>query len=105
MPRFLQLVALALAFLVSGAPTWIGELAEDDCAEKCANESGCPEKGCGDCSVICSSCPRTHAILPSHVVSLAPAGVDLLWISTEVGEWVPDDPVPEGVFHPPRLAG
>ena len=106
MPRVLQLVALMLAFLVSGAPTWVAELAEDDCADECADEEqdGCPDEGCGDCSVICSSCPRPHMLLSQHVVRFAPAPSCFLWISSEAGECVPDDPVPEGVFHPPRLA-
>jgi hypothetical protein len=97
------MVALVLAFVVSGAPTWIRELAEDDCAEQCADESGCPDKGCGDCSIICSACPRGHVLVPSLVASVVLASTDFDWISTETRQRVPDDPVPEGVFHPPRL--
>jgi hypothetical protein len=106
-PRFLQLVALVLVFMVSGAPAWIAELAEDDCAAKCADEEqdGCPDEGCGDCSVVCSSCPRSHVVLPSHVVRVAPGSLDFACLASEAGERVPDEPVPEGVFHPPRLAG
>lgn len=97
------MVALVLAFVVSGAPTWICELAEDDYAEECADERGCPDEGCGDCSIVCSSCPRGHVLVPSFVVSVAPASTHFAWISSEALERVPDDPVPEGVFHPPRL--
>lgn len=93
-----------LAFVVSGAPTWLGELVEDDCAQECTTDEpgGCPE-GCGNCSIVCSSCPRSHVVVPSLVASVAPVVVDFARIASEAGERLPDDPVPEGVFHPPRL--
>jgi hypothetical protein len=103
-PRFLQLVALVLAFVVSGAPAWIRELAKDDCAEECASDRSCPDDGCGDCSIVCSSCARVHVVVPSLVASAVAAPNVVTWISSEAGERVPDDPVPDGVFHPPRLA-
>jgi hypothetical protein len=99
----LPLVALVLAFVVSGAPAWIGELVEDDCAEECADSTGCPEDGCADCSILCTSCPRTHGVAP-HAAALAPAARGLAWLAGDARERVPDDPVPEGVFHPPRRA-
>lgn len=104
MPRFLPLVALVLAFVVSGAPAWIGEVLEDDCAEECADPTGCPEDGCADCSILCSSCPRTHVVAPPLAVAFAPAAGGLAWLAGDARERVPDDPVPEGVFHPPRRA-
>lgn len=107
MPRFLQLVALMLAFLVSGAGAWVAELAKDDCAEECEGDelTSCPEQGCTDCSVTCSSCPRTLALAWTHVVRVEPVSTSFGWISSEVRERVPDDPFAEGVFHPPRLVG
>ena len=95
-----------LAFVVSGAPAWVSELAKDDCAEECEGDatSSCPEQGCTDCSITCSSCPRTVALVWTHVVRLEPLHTGFAWISSEAAERVPDDPVSEGVFHPPRLA-
>jgi hypothetical protein len=97
-----QLVALVLAFVVSGAPAWISELTEDDCAEECAKR-GCSDEGCGACSIVCSSCPRAHALVPSLVPTVVRAATDFARISSESSERLPDDPVLEGVFHPPRL--
>lgn len=102
-PRFLQLVAVVLAFMVSGAPSWATELAGDDCAQKCTNESTCPDEGCGDCSIICSSCPRVHVVVPQQASVLAAFAV--AWTSHDVSERVPVGPHPDGVFHPPRDAG
>jgi hypothetical protein len=106
-PRLLQLVALTLAFLVSGAPAWAAELVRDDCGDECAGDetSSCPEQGCTDCAFTCSSCPRVIALAWTHAVRVAPVVTSFAWLTNETGERVPDDPVPEGVFHPPRLAG
>jgi hypothetical protein len=106
-PRFLQAIALVLVFVISGAPAVLAELLEDDCAERCADEdqTGCPDEGCADCSIICSSCPRTHVVAPSGANLLPTAPLAVARITTEAGQRVPTDPPPEGVFHPPRLAG
>lgn len=104
MPRFLQLVALALVFAISGAPAWIAELAGDDCAEKCSDEPRCPDEGCADCSVICSTCARTHA-LPVTRVASALFAFDVSEITFDASESVPPSPPPEDVFHPPRRIG
>jgi hypothetical protein len=101
-PRVLQLVALVLAFTVSGAPAWLSELAEDECGEKCAENCGCSVKSCRDCSIVCSACPRSHVLVPS-LVATGVEVIDFAWISSEASERVPEDPVPEGIFHPPRL--
>lgn len=92
---------------MSGAPTWVAELvAEDDCAERCASEQqgGCPDEGCADCAIVCASCPRTHFVLPSP--SLGPTAVfAMASLPCEADAREPIGPPPEGVFHPPRLAG
>jgi hypothetical protein len=105
-PRFLQLVALVLAFVVSGVPAWINEVVETVCAEECTDEGerGCSDEGCADCSIACSSCRRAPVVVPL-VASHAPAAIELSQISSELRERFPDDPIPEGVFHPPRVAG
>ena len=96
-----------LVFAISGAPAMLAELAEDDCAEKCADEgqTGCPDEGCADCSIICSSCPWTHVVAPSGANPLPAVPLSGARITTEAGQRAPADPPPEGVFHPPRLAG
>ncbi len=104
MPRFVHLIALALVFAMSGAPTWIAEAMEDDCAEECASESGCPDEGCADCSIVCSSCPRAHFVAP-QTVTLAPTPVGVSSVAHEAGKRLPQGPPPKGVFHPPRRAG
>ena len=104
-PRFLHVIALLLTFMVSGAPAWIGELAGDDCAEQCASESACPDEGCADCSIICSSCPRAHVVVPSQANRVVLASVGVSQVSDEASERLPASPPPEGVFHPPRRAG
>lgn len=105
MGRLLPLIALMLVFLTSGAPTWIAELTGDDCAEQCTDESSCPDEGCADCSVICSSCVRTHVVVPQVVAVIAPGAVAVSWLAPEVGAQMPVGPPPQGVFHPPRRAG
>jgi hypothetical protein len=128
-PRLLHLLALLLVFMMSGAPTWVSALAEGGCADergdecgcegdgncqdegghqggdKCTNDpSGCPEEGCGDCSVLCSSCPRTHLVMPSLVVRIAPVELATWWLAGEVGQRLPISPPARDVFHPPRFA-
>ena len=107
MPRFLPVIALMLIFAISGAPTWAAELLEDDCAEKCSDEEqdGCPDEGCADCSIICSSCPRAHVLVPQVVDRLFAISIETSGAAIEIGQRVPVGPPPEGVFHPPRLAG
>lgn len=107
MPRFLQLIALSLALLLVGAPSIIAEITEDDCAEECASGDGenCPDQGCADCSLVCSSCPRTHVVAPSVGAWFAPWRTAFVELSIDAAERVPVGPPPEGVFHPPRLAG
>jgi hypothetical protein len=106
-PRFLQAIALVLIFTISGVPAMLAELLEDDCAERCAGEdqTGCPDEGCADCSIICSSCPRTHVVAPSGTSPLPAISLEVARITTEARQRVPVGPPPEGVFHPPRLAG
>jgi len=107
-PRFLQLVALSLALLLVGAPTILAQLAEDDCAEECAGEQGeesCPDEGCTDCSLVCSSCPRTHVVAPTVGGWFAPWRTAIVQLSAERADTVPVGPPPQGVFHPPRIAG
>lgn len=90
---------------MSGAPAWAAELLEDDCVEKCTDEpGGCPDEGCADCSLICSSCPRAHVVVPAEQLRVVPAKLVAL-IRAGAGERVPSGPEPDGVFHPPRLAG
>jgi hypothetical protein len=103
-PRLLQLIALVLVFTISGAPKWVAELVEDDCTEECSNESQCPEEGCDDCSIICSSCPRAQ-FFPPQSASFVPRLVGVSADAHEAGERVPTGPPPKGVFHPPRRAG
>ncbi len=107
MPRSLRLLALLLVIVMSGVPAWAAELAaEDDCAERCADEQqdGCPDEGCADCVIVCSSCPRNHVVVPSPC--LRPAAVFAIEaIPKEADEREPVGPPPEGVFHPPRRAG
>jgi hypothetical protein len=100
-------VALVLVFVMSGAPAWMVELAVDDCAERCADErqDGCPDEGCADCAVVCSSCPRNHVVVPSATWRPAPAAVAVEAVFDRAMERLPVGPPPEGVFHPPRLAG
>lgn len=93
-----------MAFVISGAPMWVAELAEDNCAEECADESGCPDEGCADCSVICSSCPRAQYLAP-QTTAIVPMLVDVSAAAHDAGERVPLEPPPKGVFHPPRRAG
>jgi hypothetical protein len=106
-PRLLQVVALVMVFAISGAPAALAELSEDDCAEQCADEdqTGCPDEGCADCSIICSSCPRTHVVAASGASPLSAVLLAGVRIATEPAQRIPADPPPEGVFHPPRLAG
>jgi hypothetical protein len=106
-PRFLQAIALVLVLVISGVPAVLAEILEDDCAEKCAgtDQTGCPDEGCADCSIICSSCPRAHVVAPSGASPLPVLPLAVARITTEVGQHVPADPPLEGVFHPPRLAG
>lgn len=104
-PRFFHAIALALIFLVSGAPAWIAELTGDDCRAQCADESSCPDEGCADCSVLCSSCPRAHVVVPPQPNRFGPASVDVSQIAHEASERVPAGPPLEGVFHPPRRVG
>ncbi len=108
MPRLLQLVTLSLVLLLVGAPKVIAELVEDDRAEACAGEAGeasCPEEGCSDCSIVCSSCPRTHVVAPGVTAWFAPWRTAFVQPSPEGAERVPAGPTPKGVFHPPRVAG
>lgn len=106
MPRLVQLVAVCFAIVMAGAPTWLAELAGDDCAEVCASDEaagGCEEQGCADCSIVCSSCPRPHTLLP-HTAAAAPmAMVTFLEDAVPPSERVPVGPPPRGVFHPPRV--
>ena len=104
MPRFLHVFALVMAFIASGAPTWISELAEDDCAVECSDESSCPDEGCADCSIICSSCPRSHVVAPQTTM-VVPMPINVSAVAHEASERWPLEPPPEGVFHPPRRAG
>lgn len=104
MPRFLQVLALVMTFIVMGAPAWVAEILEDDCTEECSDESQCPGEGCGDCSIICSSCPRSHYTTP-QTVTLSPSSVEVSAIAHETRERFPLEPPPKGVFHPPRRAG
>ena len=104
----LQLIALSLALLLVGAPTIFAEVIEDDCAEECAREQGeksCPDQGCTDCSLVCSSCPRTHLVAPTVGAWFAPWRTASVLLSPEGAERVPSGPSPQGVFHPPRIAG
>ncbi len=108
MPRVLQLVALSLALLLVGAPTILAEIVEDDCAEECAGEQGeerCPDEGCTDCSIVCSSCPRTHVVAPGVSGWFAPWRTAVVEVTVDRAERVPAGPPPRGVFHPPRDAG
>ena len=103
MGRLLPLIALMLVVLTSGAPAWIAELVQGDCAAQCADESSCPDEGCASCSVICSSCVRAHVVVPPVVaVVIAPSAIAVTWLAPEVGARMPVGPPPEGVFHPPR---
>lgn len=108
MPRFAQLIALSLALLLAGAPAVIAEMAEtieDDCADECAGEQGeesCPEEGCSDCSIICSSCARSHVVAPSGAVRFLPWRTEYVWLRAEGPHRLPAGPPPRGVFHPPR---
>jgi hypothetical protein len=105
-PRFLQILVLLLIFGISGGPGVIAELAGDDCTETCADEEpGSSEDGCGDCRLICSSCPRSHVIVPSLTNHVIPVPVNVARIAAIGAERVPIGPPPQGVFHPPRLAG
>ena len=107
MPRLLQLIALGLALLLVGAPTILTETVED-CAEECAGEQGeesGPDEGCTDCSIACASCPRTHVVAPTVVAWLAPWRAAFVRLPPEGAERVPAGPPPQGVFHPPRIAG
>jgi hypothetical protein len=108
LPRLLQLIALSLALLLVGAPAILAEIAEDDCVEECAGDdegTTCPDEGCTDCSVVCPSCPRTHAVAVTVGAWFAPWRTASLQTSNDASERVPVDPPREGVFHPPRLAG
>lgn len=107
MPRVLQLVALTVALLLVGAPAIVAELLEDDCADECVGDEGesCPEEGCTDCSVVCSACARTHVVTPTIAAALAPWLDSFVQTSRDAAERVPVGPPPEGVFHPPRIAG
>lgn len=108
MPRAVQSVALTLAFLLVGGPAVIAELVEDDCAEACEAEQpdeSCPEEGCTDCSILCSGCGRTPVITAAGAIRLALAGTGYVQLVTDVGQRMPAGPPPQGVFHPPRVAG
>lgn len=103
-PRLLSvLVSLALVLCVTGAPTWIAELAGDDCAEDCADEGACSSDGCGDCSLVCSSCPRTHVVVPTLAPQPAVAAPSFMLMTIDGWERLPVGPPPRDVFHPPRL--
>jgi hypothetical protein len=106
-PRSFRVLAFVLVIVMSGASAWVAELAaDDDCAERCADEQqdGCPDEGCGDCVIVCSSCPRNHVVIPSPgLLPVALFAVEAL--PQEADERMPVGPPPEGVFHPPRLAG
>ena len=98
------MVALVLVFMISGAPSWMAEVFEDECAEECSSESRCPDDGCADCSVICPTCSRTHALPPTQLV-VASIASDVSEITFDASESVPQAPPPEDVFHPPRCNG
>lgn len=106
-PRFLQLIALTLPLLLLGAPAMIAEITEDECAEECAGEEGksCPDEGCADCSIVCSSCPRTHVVAPVVAAWVSPWRTAIVRPSPDGPQRVPTGPPPQGVFHPPRIAG
>jgi hypothetical protein len=105
--RVLQLLALVLCFAMSGGPTLLTEILEDDCATACIDEDrgGCPDEGCADCSIICSSCARSHVVVPSGPSLALAVPIAVAGIASEAGDRVPPGPSPEGVFHPPRLSG
>lgn len=105
MPRFLQILVLVLVFGISGGPGVIAELVGDDCTETCADDAGASDEDCGDCRLICSSCPRSHVVVPSVTTNVIAVSVDVARIAAIGAERVPDGPPPQGVFHPPRLAG
>ena len=108
MPRILQVLAVCLALMLVGVPKVIAEIVEDDCAEECAGEEGsesCPDQGCTDCSIVCSSCPRAHVVAPNGALWAVPSLHGYLELEPERAERVPSGPPPEGVFHPPRSAG
>lgn len=103
MSRLLQILVLSLVFVTSGAPGWLVQaLVDDDCGEVCIDEDGCPEGGCADCTITCSSCPRSHGVFP-QAAGVAPVTVGVT-VVTEVMtiQKLEDGPPPEGVFHPPR---
>lgn len=104
MPRVLQVLALVMTFIVMGAPAWVAEMIEDDCAEECSDESQCPDQGCGDCSLICSSCPRAQYMAPTDV-TVVPSTIEVSSVAHDTSEHRPMEPPPKGVFHPPRRAG
>lgn len=102
------MIALSLVLLLVGAPTILAEVVEDDCAEECAgeqSEESCPDEGCTDCSIVCSSCPRTHVVAPSVTAWFSPWRTSFVQRSPDDAERVPAGPTPQGVFHPPRVAG
>lgn len=102
----IQLVALSLAIMMAGAPAWVAEAAEDECAEECAGDrsaGGCEEQGCGDCSVVCSYCPRPHLVVPQVADVPAVEMATLRDSAPPTCERVPTGPPPRGVFHPPRV--
>jgi len=104
-PRLLQLVALTLALLVMGAPTWITEIAQDDCGDECKGDEaagGCDERGCTDCPVVCNSCSRTHMLPPLAVLRLDFAMTAFVHLASDLVERMPVGPPPRGIFHPPR---
>lgn len=103
--RVLQLLAILVALATCGAPAWAVELLKDDCADECTDEpEGCPSEGCGDCSVLCSSCPRVPGAICALPPRIAPAVLASWWIAGEPAQQKPTEPPPKGVFHPPRRA-
>lgn len=111
MPRILQLVALLVALVLVGAPTWVGELVEavcaSDCSDECAGDesaSGCAEQGCTDCAVVCGSCARGHHAPPVAAMRPITAVLASVVVALRVDARVPIGPPPQGIFHPPRIA-
>jgi len=103
--RLLQVLALTLALLVVGAPSWISELVEDHCGEDCAGDEaagGCEERGCTDCPVVCGACARSHMLPPVAVQRLESVAARYVAVASDAPERFPSEPPPQGIFHPPR---
>jgi hypothetical protein len=55
--------------------------------------------------VMCASCSRTYVVTPTVAAAIAPWLDSFVQTSRDAAERVPVGPPPEGVFHPPRIAG